>query len=388
MKRCTRCDHIEADDTLSFCRADGTPLVCDSSSVSESAGLASGSVPELSEAETRPLTGLMSDNLAAAALVTNELPRQSIATPLQPLQTATTGKLNVASRRIFKTGTLVLALALAGGAFYYLTRNNNDVIDSLAVLPFLNVNADQRIEYLTDGMTETLICDLSQLPKLAVKARASVFRYKNKDVSPQQVGKELNVRAILNGRVAQRGDVLILSLELADAQTENVIWSEQYNRKQMDLVTVQNEIARDVANKLQVKLSGADARKLSKNYTANPQAYELYLKGRFYWNKRTVKDLEQASDYFKQAIALDPNYALAYTGLADTYVVLPIYRDESVREAMPPARAAAMKALSLDGDLAEAHATLGHVYTHEYDFAGAEREFKRAIELKPNYAGR
>ena len=388
MKRCTQCNHTEIDDALSFCRFDGTPLVRDSVSGSGRAGLASGSASELSEMETRSMTELLPNTPPGTVLLTNELPNTTIATTLLPSRTGTTSKLKSAPRRIIQIAALAIALALtlAGGIFYYLTRNNNTTIDSLAVLPFLNVNADQQLEYLSDGMTETLICNLSQLPKLTVKARASVFRYKGKDVSPRKVGADLNVRAILNGRVVQHGDILILSLELADARTENVIWSEQYNRRQTDLITMQNEIARDVSNKLQMKLSGADVRKLSKNYTANTKAYELYLKGRFYWNKRTVKDLEQSGDYFKQAIALDPNYAVAYAGLADTYAVLPFYRNESVREAMSPARDAALKALSLDGDLAEAHATLGQVATHDCDFARAEREYKRAIELKPKYA--
>jgi tetratricopeptide (TPR) repeat protein len=179
---------------------------------------------------------------------------------------------------------------------------------------------------------------------------------------------------------------LTLSLELADARTENVIWSKQYTRRQTDLVSLQSEIARDITNNLRVKLAGADEQKLSKKYTNNTEAYELYLKGRFYWNKRTLKDLEKALDYFNQAIALDPNYVLAYAGLADAYVLIPSYRNGPVREAMQPAREAALKALSLDGELAEPHATLGRVNANEYDFAGAEREYKRAIELDPNYA--
>ncbi len=219
-------------------------------------------------------------------------------------------------------------------------------------------------------------------------SRSSVFRYKGKEIAIQAVGSALNVQAILTGRVVQRGDLLTLSLELVDARTENVIWSEQYNRKQTDLVTLQNEIARDVSNKLRLKLSGRDEQKLAKNYTTSTEAYELYLKGRFYWNKRTLKDLEQASDYFKQAIVRDPNYALAYAGLADTYVVLPFYDKgkQSIREGMPPARSAAMQALSLDADLAEAHVTLGVVNMYEYNYVEAEREYKRAIELKPSYA--
>jgi len=280
----------------------------------------------------------------------------------------------------------VIVLALAEWAYYSLSRKNHAAIDSLAILPFINVNADQQLEYLSDGMTEMLICNLSQLPKLDVKALSSVFPYKGKDVTPHTVGADLNVQAVLNGRFVMRGDLLTLSLELADARTENVIWSQQYARRQTDLISLQSEIARDVSNHLRVKLAGAEEQKLSKKYTNNTEAYQLYLKGRFYWNKRTLKDLEKALDYFNQTIALDPNYALAYAGLADTYVVLPIYNNEPVREAMPLAREAALKALSLDGELAEPHTALGRVYANEYDFKGAEREYKRALELDPNYA--
>lgn len=382
MKRCTQCNHIETDEALKFCRADGTPLVRHSGAGLE---LVSSS---LNETETRALT---SDFPAAVVSATELMPGVLTApTNMLRLQSVvSTGKLNgVKPRRTLMTAAaaLVFTLTLAGGVFYFLAHRNNAAIGSLAVLPFLNVNADQQLEFLTDGITETLICSLSQLPKLNVKARASVFRYKGKDVSPQAAGAALNVQAILSGRVVQRGDLLVLSVELSDTRTENVIWSEQYSRKQTDLISLQSDIARDVSNKLQVKLTGADTRKVSKSYTANAEAHELYLKGRFYWNKRTVKDLEKALGYFNQAIALDPNYALAYAGLADTYVMLPFYRNQPVREAMPPAREAALKALSLDGDLAEAHATLGVVNTHEYDFAGAERGYRRAIELKPNYA--
>ncbi len=386
MKRCTRCNHIETDDALNFCRADGTPLVRDSGT-----DLMFGYAP-LKETETRALT---SDLLTEAILATAIMLRVPTAST-KVLATQVLGSkehLSVAKwwRMLMITAAIALTLTLAGEVFYFLTHKNpthknNDVIGSLAVLPFLNVNADQRIEYLTDGMTETLICNLSQLPELTVKARASVFRYKGKHVSPRQVGNELNVQAILNGRVTQHGESFTLSLELSDARTENIIWSEQFSRAHTDLVSLQSEVARDVLNKLRVKLSGADARKLAKTHTTNTEAYQFYLKGRFHWNQRTLKDLDQAIEHFSQAIALDPNYALAYAGLADTYVVLPFYRNAPVREAMPPAQEAALKALSLDSELAEAHATLGHVYTNLYDFTGAEREYQRAIELNPNYA--
>jgi TolB-like protein len=218
-------------------------------------------------------------------------------------------------RRGWVAIAVIIALALVSSAYFSLSTNNNAPIYSLAVLPFINVNADEELEYLSDGMTEILISDLSQLPKLNVKAHSSVLRYKGNNVSPHTVGADLNVQAILNGRLILRGEMLTLSLELADARTENVIWSKQYTRRQTDLVSLQSEIARDITNNLRVKLAGADAQKLSKKYTYNTEAYELYLKGRFYWNKRTLKDLEKALDYFNQAIALDPNYVLAYAGL-------------------------------------------------------------------------
>lgn len=374
MKRCPQCNRIATDDLLAFCRVDGVRLVDGSGSFIDSKTVAL--LPDAPVAST----SVMSESLNVPVALTSLMDASEATKPTRNLIVSKKRRIGVA------VVVSVIAVTLAGSAYYSLSRKNNAAIYSLAVLPFINVNADQQFEYLSDGMTEMLICNLSQLPRLNVKARASVFRYKGKDVTPHTVGAELNVQAILNGRIFLRGDVLTLSLELADARTENVIWSEQYSRKQTDLVSLQSEIARDVSNNLRLKLAGADEQKLSKKYTTDEQAYQLYLKGRLYWNNRTLKDLERALEYFNQAIALDPNYALAYAGLADTYVVLPFYRNEPAREAMTRAREAAMKALSLDGDLAEAHATLGFVNTREYDFAGAEREYKRAIELNPNYA--
>jgi len=280
---------------------------------------------------------------------------------------------------------LTIVAASTVGYFYFASQNTRQ-IESIAVLPFQNASGNADVEYLSDGMTESLISSLSQLPKLSVKARSSVFRYKGKDVNPQTVGNELSVQAVLLGRIVQHGERLTLSFELVDARTENVIWSEQYNRKQTELLALQNEIARDVADKLRVKLSGADAQRLAKNYTANAEAYQLYLRGRFYLNKRTPKDIEKSVDYFNQAIAVDPNYALAYAGLADAYALLSNYQAAPPREAMPKAKEAALKALSLDNDLAEAHTSLGFILgVYDYDFVGSEAQFKRAIELNPNY---
>jgi serine/threonine protein kinase/TolB-like protein len=281
----------------------------------------------------------------------------------------------------------LMVIASGGGAYFYFLRAHGGAIDSVAVMPFVNESGNADVEYLSDGMTETLISSLSQLPHLSVKARSTVFRYKGKATDAKTIGKELNVQAILNGRVVQRGDQLTLSLELIDAQTENVIWSEQYNRKPADLVSLQSELARDVSSKLKTKLSRADEQKIAKTYTTNAGAYRLYLQGRFFWNKREEKDFRKAVEYFNQAIALDPNYALAYSGLADAYALLSGFGFTPPAEGMTKAREFALQALSLDNGLAEPHATLGYVLkSFHYDFAGAEREFKRAIELNPNYA--
>ena len=280
---------------------------------------------------------------------------------------------------------LVLGAAIAATGFYLRGRNAAATIKSIAVMPFVNESGKAEVEYLSDGMTETLITSLSQMPNLNVKARSSVFRYKGKETSPKTVGQELNVQAVLNGRVAQRGDDLTLNLELVDVQTENVIWSEQYNRKQTDLVSLQSDIARDVSSKLKIKLSGADEQKLTKNYTQNADAYKLYLQGRFYANKRTPKDSRKAIDCFQQAVRVDPNYAVAYSGLAISYAYLTIYGDEPANETFPKAREFALRASELDSTLAEPHIVLGLLkFLSDHDFAGWERESQLAIAANPN----
>jgi serine/threonine protein kinase/tetratricopeptide (TPR) repeat protein len=280
---------------------------------------------------------------------------------------------------------IVLMAAISTIAYFaFAFKSSARQIESIAVMPFVNQSGNEDVEYVSDGMTETLISSLSQLPNLNVKARSSVFRYKGKATDPKTIGKELNVQAILNGRVVQRGDQLTLSLELVDAITENVIWSEQYNRKQTDLVTLQSEIARDVSSKLKTKLSGPDEQKLTKNKTVSPEAYQAYLKGLFYYHQFTDKSMNRAIEYFNQAINLDPNYADAYVGLALTYnlmssVFLP------PKEAMPKSKQAILKALALDGSNAEAHLALAEVYLWgDWDFSAAEQEYKRSIELNPN----
>ena len=232
-------------------------------------------------------------------------------------------------------------------------------IQSIAVMPFVNESGNTDLEYLSDGMTETLINNLSQLPNLSVKARSTVFHYKGKGATSQQVGSELSVQAVLNGRVTQRSDQLTVSLELVDARTGDQIWGEQYSRKTADLVTLQNQIARDVSSKLRTKLPRSNEQKLARNYTDNPEAYKLYLQGVFYWNKL---DASKAIECFQQAVAIDPNYALAYSGLGDAYllsIVAGAHHTADADEALPKAREFASKALELDKDLPDAHAPDG-----------------------------
>ena len=288
-----------------------------------------------------------------------------------------------------KLALVIALLVLVGGAVglgFYL-RTKQVVIESIAVMPFVNESGNADVEYLSDGMTETLINSLSQIPNLSVKARSSVFRYKGKELDLKKVASELNVQAILTGRVVQRGGQLTLNLELIDAQTENILWGNRYERKSSELIALQSEIARDVSNKLKPKLSGADAAKVEKNYTANAEAYQLYLKGRFYGSKRTAKDAQKSIEYFQQAAAVDSNYALAYAGLAESNWFLALYSYPQVNEVVPKARELALKALELDNSLAEPHSVLGVICnTYDHDFACMEREQKRAIELNPNYS--
>ena len=260
-------------------------------------------------------------------------------------------------------------------------------IDSLAVLPLVNASADANMEYLSDGITESIINTLSQLPKLRVVARSTVFRYKGREVDAKEVGRELNVRAVLTGRVRHLGDVLVIGTELIDVDTDAHLWGEHYNRRLSDIFEVQEEIAREISEKLRVKLSGKERKQLMKRHTEDAEAYKLYLKGRFHWNKRTRESLKKGIDYFERAIEKDSNYALAFTGLADCYNSLSRFGWLSPAEAMPKAKDAAERALALDAHLAEAHNSRAFVAeNYEWDWPTAEREYKRAIELNPNYA--
>jgi serine/threonine protein kinase/Flp pilus assembly protein TadD len=283
---------------------------------------------------------------------------------------------------------LLAALLLAGiGLAAYLRARNTDVaIDSIAVLPFVNQNRDPDTEYLSDGLTESIINSLSQLSALRVSPRSSVFQYKAKDTDPLKAGRDLNVRLVLTGRLLQRGDSLMVGTELLDVRDNKQIWGEQYNRTVADALAVQQEISHEISGRLRMKLSGDEQRQMTRRDTSNPDAYPLYLKGRFYWNKRTAEGLKKAIEQFEMAAGSDPTYALAYVGLADCYALLEEYAGTPSSETLPKARAAALRALQIDNSLAEAHASLGYINENSWQFGEAEKEYKRGIELNANYA--
>ena len=385
MKRCPQCNRFETDDALAYCRADGTALIRDSGSISGDAHTAKlGSGPVSSEIETSVLPHRTDASINRPTAPTTVLPASQTSGTTRELSKLNRRKAVIASAVV---GGLVLAIVigLVVSPFLYRSRTNATVITSIAVMPFVNESGNADIEYLSDGMTETLIKSLSQLPNLGVKSRSTVFYYKGKETSPKKIGEELSVQAVLLGRVVQRGEDLKLNLELVNTQTQDVIWSEQYDRKQVDLVSLQSEIAKDVSAKLKLKLSGVDEAKVIKTSTADPDAYQAYLKGRYYWNRRTAENLKKAIAQFKIATDRDPNYALAFAALADCYALLNEYAGVPVTVAAPQAKAYAERAIAIDESLAEPHAALGTINRQLWQWTEAEKEFKRAIELNPNY---
>jgi serine/threonine protein kinase/Tfp pilus assembly protein PilF len=282
---------------------------------------------------------------------------------------------------------LVFVIAVIAAAEFYLGRSGHAPINSVAVLPFSNTSGDPNTEYLSDGITEGVIDKLSGLPNLKVISRTSAFRYKQRDIDPQKVAKELGVEALVTGRVIQRGGDVSVSAELVDAREDKQLWGEQYSRKLTDIRSVQQEIATVVSGKLRGELTSEEKTRLNKASTTSADAYQLYLKGRYHANQTTAGELNKSIDYFQQAIEKDPGYAPAYAGIADAYSALGggwMYL--SPTDSFPKAKAAAMKALELDDTLAEAHAALAYAEFFDWDWQSAEREFKRAIELNPNSA--
>jgi serine/threonine protein kinase/tetratricopeptide (TPR) repeat protein len=284
-------------------------------------------------------------------------------------------------------GSLVLLAGLVLFAQRGLQELQLKSMDSIAVLPIVNATGDSSSEYLSEGITQELVSTLSQIPNLKVVSLASVYRYKGKSIDPPAVARELGVQTILTGRMVQHGTDLSIGAEFVDAEHNRVMWSKQYQWKLSDVPSVQTEITQDITDNLKMNLSGAQKSRLTQRSTQNSEAYQLYLQGRFYWNRRTAGGVNKALDYFQQAIDKDPNFALAYSGLADSYFSLARNSAAlSPKEAGAKARQAAEKAVEIDPLLAEAHASMGNVLLiFEWDFAAAEREFRRAIDLNPSY---
>jgi|CXWL01.1.fsa_nt_gi TolB-like protein/lipoprotein NlpI len=374
MKRCPECRRDYYDDTLLYCLDDGNALLDGPATASDG---------------DEPVTAILSVPPAMAGGLTGATDETGVKTAiLQPTATPSTpafGHPSSGRRGVGGTDTargfdirllfapLAFTVIVLGGFFGYRYFSPAKQVESIAVMPFVNESGNPEVEYLSDGMTETLINSLSKLTNLSVKARNAVFTYKGKEVSARQIGQELGVQAVLYGRLVERGGNIKLNLELVNTTTLDVIWSEQYDRKQGDLVNLQQAIARDVSSKLRLKLTGADEQKLAKSYTTDSEAYRLYLQGRFYWNKRAGKEFEKSADYFRQAIEKDPNFALGYVGLADYYGD----RDRD------KAKDNVNLALALDDKLAEAHGTLGYQYMLDYDWARSEKHMTRALELDP-----
>jgi TolB-like protein/tetratricopeptide (TPR) repeat protein len=383
MKRCPQCHRVETDEALKFCRVDGTTLVSDSSSIGTEAGTAAlGSPADASEVHTSILPHHTEASMDRATAPTTVLPAQG--------SVATSG--NFAHLRKGKTAivvaVIVTAVFVAVAAILvnsYLSRRNAAAIESIAVLPFENRSGRSDTDYLSDGLADSLIYRLSQLPNLKVTPTSSVMRYKGQTTDVSLIAKTLQVDAVMSGRLMQQGDNLSISVQLIDSRSNKLIWAEQYERKMSDLLATQREIAGAIVQKLQVKLVG-DTKAITKHYTESNEAYQLYLKGRFYWSKRDEENLRKAIEQFKAAAEKDPNFALAFVGLSDSYILLPFYSSTPGSEVLPAAKAYAERALALDDSLGEAHASMAYVQRLLWNWREMERELKRALELTPNYA--
>ena len=311
--------------------------------------------------------------------------------------TADRAKRDVRQRQPFPIGWFIAAalvlIGIAGSIFIFqLKRSTTPALtssgpgNSIAVLPFENATHDTETEYLSDGISEALINSLSELPQLRVIARSTAFRYKGKQVEPQAVGRELNVQTVLMGIVRQLGDKLNVQVDLVDTTTGAQLWGQEYERKLVDVIAVKQALVREVTEKLRLKPTGEQEQRLTQHDTSNPEAYQFYLRGRYYWNKRTPANVDKAMEQFQQAADKDPRYALAYVGLADCYLLQEDYVGIPASESYPKAKAFAQRALKLDSSLAEAHTSLAYAYTNLWEWEQAEEEFKRSMNLNANYS--
>jgi len=288
--------------------------------------------------------------------------------------------------RVVVFSILAILLLVIAGTLYFYFRSSRRTIDSVAVLPFVNDSNDATAEYLSDGITESIIRRLSQLPNLKVMSRTAVFRFKDKNQDPLEVGRNFKVGSVLVGRLVKQGDRLIIKTELIDVADGSQLWGAEYNNNLSDIFSVEDEISRSISETLRLRITGADEEKLAKRYTRDAEAYELYLKGRYFWNKRDEAGLRNGIKYFREAEDRDPRYALAYSGLADSYSLLSDIGKEKPDDEMPKAKAAAQRAVDIDPALAEAYTSRAFVkLAYDWDWLGAEADFKKAIELNPKY---
>src|SRR6476469_504474 len=353
---------------------------------------------ELGECEVKHGRKVSLVNFYTNEIGNPNLPRKCSATKEKESVRSTSSAFSLSpSKRALMVGTGLFVVALAVAAFIFSRTKtfqswkSADAAQasshSIAVMPFENAGNDPNTEYLAEGISEALINSLAELRQLRVIARATAFRYKRKDVDPQRVGRELQVAAVLTGKVRQMQDALNVQVDLVDAVTGAEIWGAGYDRKITELVAVKQAIAQEVTAKLKLKLSSEEQRRLVKRDSSNAEAYQFYLRGRYFWNKRTPDGIKQAIDQFQQAIQRDPNFALGYTGLADSYIALTFYNFAAPHETMPKAKESALKAVALDDTAAEPQASLGNILVnYDWNWSAAEKAFKRSIELKPDYA--
>ena len=385
MKRCPTCQRTYTDE-VKFCRVDGVTLVNASSELGESE--ATRVLPETratGEAPTELLRDTGEGKLTTSALK----PGAASAAIGAPRKSMSRRKLALIIALVVLIVAVPIAiLRLAGYINYRHARDTEVAIDSIAVLPFENQNHDQNTDYLSDGITESIISSLSQLPQLRVMARSTVFSYKGKDVDPRKVGRDLGVSAVLTGRLIQQGDSLTISTELVNVADGTELWGQRYNRKLTDVFALQEEMAKEISEKLRLKLSGAERQQLAKRPTENLKAFQYYIQGRAYAQRSTREDLLRAIQYDEKALEEDPNYALAYAGIADAYATLGLRGYIAPIEGRRKAEETARKAVALDENLAEAHAALGQAYVAfaPTNFSLADRELRRAIELSPSLA--
>ncbi len=383
MKRCPQCHQIYADETLEFCRVDGMPLQVNSAFPTESS--ATLILPAARTSEALP-TQLLQSEIAQAKETTSPI-EAARSTQTRKLKAA--GEIERHKRGIAVVLSVLILAAVSLSYWLFIHRSsfslsNPTPIESIAVLPFENGSGDANLDYLSDGVSEGVIDRLSQLPQLKVIARSSSFQYRGQNLNLKEIADALGVQAIVTGRVVRRGDSYIIRVDVTDVRENKQLWGENFNRKVSDVQILQTDISREIADNLRLHLSGTQSQQLAGQGTVNPRAYELLLKGRFYYNQHGSREnIYKAVEYWEQAVAVDPNYALAYAELAGGYGSrggrgLDRNQRETKREA------AARRALELDANLAEAHIALASIKLDRWEWQEAEREYRRAIELNPN----